>query len=293
MDDQQLLATAGNFAIAILLGALVGVEREKRKSEEEDTGHIAGLRTFTLLALLGAVAGWLSRETSSPWILAAAVLVVGALITAGYFVNAKPGPDGKGLTTEVAEPIVFLLGAMVMLGDQELAIGVGVLTAAVLAYKQPLHGFVEKLGWDDVYASVRLLIATFIALPLLPNEAIDPWGALNPYKLWLLVILIEPVAGRLCADALAWTSEGRGADRADRRSCFIHGGHVVILARSARKAARVERACLRHPALLGRDVRPHHRVGGDRQSHALDPRAGSVRGDGSHCRRLRGIPLFS
>jgi uncharacterized membrane protein YhiD involved in acid resistance len=92
MEDQQLLATAGNFAIAILLGALVGVEREKRKSEEEDTGHIAGLRTFTLLALLGAVAGWLSRETSSPWILAAAVLVVGALITAGYFVNAKGRP---------------------------------------------------------------------------------------------------------------------------------------------------------------------------------------------------------
>src|SRR5215471_693964 len=109
MEDQQLLATAGNFAIAILLGALVGVEREKRKSEEEDTGHIAGLRTFTLLALLGAVAGWLSRETSSPWILTAAVLVVGTLISAGYFVNAKPGPDGKG-GTEVAEPIVFLLG---------------------------------------------------------------------------------------------------------------------------------------------------------------------------------------
>jgi hypothetical protein len=96
MEDQQLLATAGNFAIAILLALSVGVEREKRKSEEEDTGHIAGLRTFTLLALLGAVAGWLSREASSPWILAAAVLVVGTLITAGYFVNAKPGPDGKG-----------------------------------------------------------------------------------------------------------------------------------------------------------------------------------------------------
>src|SRR5262249_33601140 len=97
MEDQQLLATAGNFAIAILLALSVGVEREKRKSEEEDTGHIAGLRTFTLLALLGAVAGWLSREPSSPWILAAAVIfVVGALITAGYFVNAKPGPDGKG-----------------------------------------------------------------------------------------------------------------------------------------------------------------------------------------------------
>jgi uncharacterized membrane protein (DUF4010 family) len=98
------------------------------------------------------------------------------------------------LTTEVAAVIVFLLGAMIMLGYEELAIGLGVITAAVLAYKQPLHGFVEKLGWDDVYAGVRLLIATFIALPLLPNEPIDPWGALNPYKLWLLVILISSLS---------------------------------------------------------------------------------------------------
>jgi uncharacterized membrane protein (DUF4010 family) len=196
MDQQQLIATAGDFAVAILLGALVGIEREKRKSEEGDTGHIAGLRTFTLLALLGAVAGWLSREASSAWILTAAVLSVGALLTAGYFVNAKasPDPDGKGLTTEVAAVVVFLLGAMVMLGYEELAIGLGVVTAAVLAYKQPLHGFVEKLGWDDVFAGVRLLIATFIALPLLPDSPIDPWGALNPYKLWLLVILISSLS---------------------------------------------------------------------------------------------------
>ena len=58
MTDQELLATAGDFAISVLLGALIGIEREKRKSEEDDTGHVAGLRTFTLLALLGAVAGW-------------------------------------------------------------------------------------------------------------------------------------------------------------------------------------------------------------------------------------------
>ena len=89
---------------------------------------------------------------------------------------------------------MFLLGAMVMLGYEELAIGLGVVTAAVLAYKQPLHGLVAKLGWDDVYAGLRLLIATFIALPLLPDQPIDPWGALNPYKLWLLVILISSLS---------------------------------------------------------------------------------------------------
>jgi uncharacterized membrane protein (DUF4010 family) len=152
------------------------------------------LRTFTLLALLGAAAGFLSKNLSSPWILAAALLVVGAFIVAGYFVTTRSSDGGKGLTTEVAAIIVFLLGALVMFGERELAIGLGVVTAVVLAYKQPLHGFVEKLGWDDVYAGLRLLIATFIALPLLPNQAIDPWGALNPYKLWLLVILISSLS---------------------------------------------------------------------------------------------------
>jgi len=194
MDQQQLIAVAGDFAIAILLGALVGIEREKRKAEEQEPGHIAGLRTFTLLALLGAAAGFISKNLSSPWILAAALLIVGAFIVAGYFVTARSSDGGKGLTTETAAIVVFLLGAMVMFGERELAIALGVVTAAVLAYKQPLHGFVEKLGWDDVYAGLRLLIATFIALPLLPNRAIDPWGALNPYELWLLVILISSLS---------------------------------------------------------------------------------------------------
>ena len=66
--------------------------------------------------------------------------------------------------------VVFLLGAMVMLGFSALAVGLGVVTAAVLAYKRPLHGFVDKLGWDDVYAGLTLLIASFIALPLLPDN---------------------------------------------------------------------------------------------------------------------------
>jgi uncharacterized membrane protein (DUF4010 family) len=194
MEYRELLTVALDFATAILLGALVGIEREKRKAEEEDTHHIAGLRTFILLALFGAGAGFLSRSLSAPWIFGIALLVVGAFVVAGYYVTSKTSQNGKGLTTEIAAVIVFLLAATVMYGYEPLAIGLGVVTAAVLAYKQPLHGFVEKLGWDDVFAGMRLLIATFIALPLLPNEPIDPWGALNPYSLWLLVILISSLS---------------------------------------------------------------------------------------------------
>jgi len=194
MEYQELLNVALSFATAVLLGALVGIEREKRKTEEHETGGIAGLRTFTLLALFGAAAGWLAQQAASPWIVAAGLVIVGAVVVAGYLAAARASPESTGLTTEVAAVVVYILGAMVMLGHAELAIGLGVVTAAVLAYKHPLHGFVAKLGWDDVFAGLRLLIATFIALPLLPKEPIDPWGALNPYKLWLLVILISSLS---------------------------------------------------------------------------------------------------
>src|SRR5262249_5624712 len=89
---------------------------------------------------------------------------------------------------------VCLLGAMTTLGYRELAVALGVVTAAVLAYKQPLHWLVEKLNWDDIFARLRLLIATFIVLPPLPNPSVDPWGALNPYTLWLLVLLISSLS---------------------------------------------------------------------------------------------------
>lgn len=210
MEHQDLLALAVDFGIAILLGALVGIEREKHKAEKKETIQTAGLRTFILLALLGASAGWLSRELAMPWVFAAALLIVGAFVLVGYLVSTRKDPQSAGLTTEVAAIVVFMLGAIVMIGFSEIAIALGVVTAATLAYKDPLHEFVGKLGWNDVFAGLRLLIATFIALPLLPNRPIDPWGALNPYALWLLVILISGLS--LVGYALTrWLGPGRGA----------------------------------------------------------------------------------
>lgn len=210
MEHQDLLALAVEFGIAILLGALVGIEREKHKTEKTETVQTAGLRTFILLALLGACAGWLSHELATPWIFAAALLIAGAFVVAGYLVSTRKNPQSAGLTTEVAAIVVFMLGAIVMIGFSEIAIALGVVTAATLAYKDPLHEFVGKLDWGDVFAGLRLLIATFIALPLLPDRPVDPWGALNPYALWLLVILISALS--LVGYVLTrWLGPGRGA----------------------------------------------------------------------------------
>jgi hypothetical protein len=182
-----------NFATAILIGALLGIERERHKREHDDLS-IGGLRTFILFALIGALGGWLTLVLSAPWILAAALLATQAPVLAGYVLSARARPDALGMTTELAAVAAFLLGALATLGQRELAVGLGVTVAALLAYKQPLHGIVLRLDREDVYAGLRLLIATFIVLPLLPDRTIDPWGALNPRTLWMLVLLISSLS---------------------------------------------------------------------------------------------------
>jgi uncharacterized membrane protein (DUF4010 family) len=193
MSPELDFTTVWNFATALLIGALLGIERERHKSEHDEQ-TIGGLRTFILFTLIGALGGWLTRELDSPWILAASVLAALAPVIAGYVISARTDPDALGLTTELAAVAACLLGAMTTLGYRDLAVGLGVTVAAVLAYKQPLHGLVQRLDREDVYAGLRLLIATFIVLPLLPDRPIDPWGALNPRSLWMLVLLISSLS---------------------------------------------------------------------------------------------------
>jgi uncharacterized membrane protein (DUF4010 family) len=198
---------ASDFGIALLIGALLGIEREKRKMEAGN--GVVGLRSFILLTLLGATGGFLGKDLALGWLLPAILLVVGAALVAGYFAEVRNDPASTGLTTEFAALTACLLGALATTGNRELAVGLGVLTAALLAYKQPLHGLVGKLGGDDVLVGMRFLLAAFIVLPLLRNRAIDPWGAINPYKLWLLVVLISGLS-LVGYVATRWLGPGRG-----------------------------------------------------------------------------------
>lgn len=202
------LETLGGFVTALLIGAMIGVEREKRAVVEDDRG-IGGLRTFILVATFGALGGWFALAFEQLAFVAAALGITGVFVLAGYLLGARQKPDSLGLTTEFAALTVCLLASMIMLGHRELAVAIAVVTAAVLAYKQPLHGMVEKLGWDDLFAGVRLLLATFVVLPLLPDRAIDPWQALNPRSLWMLVLLISSLS-LVGYVATRWLGEHRG-----------------------------------------------------------------------------------
>lgn len=198
-----------NFLIALLLGALVGTEREKHRRDKRQSSF-GGLRTYILLAQIGAISAWLSLHLQSPWLFVVTVVVVSMALMTAYVLENRNDPSRLGLTSEISAITVTLLGGAVMYGYAGLAVALGIITSAVLTFKQPLHGLVGKIATDDLYAALKLLIATFIVLPMLPNHPVDPWQALNPHRLWLLVILISSMS-LVGYVAVRWLGAAHGA----------------------------------------------------------------------------------
>ena len=203
------LEVARNFLIALLIGALVGIEREKKKGVEPGPS-LGGIRTYILIAMVGAASAWLAREMATPWAFFVTLALVGAAVVASYLRQNRNNGDAPGLTSEVAALAVCLFGAMAVVGQPELAVALAVVTSAVLAYKRPLHTLVGRIGAEDLFAGIKLLIASFIVLPLLPDATVDPWGAINPYTLWLLVILISALS-LVGYAAVRWLGPAHGA----------------------------------------------------------------------------------
>jgi uncharacterized membrane protein (DUF4010 family) len=238
------LAAIQNFAIAILIGALIGIEREKRRDTEVTVG---GIRTFILLAVLGAAGGFLSKQFATIWPLLIVVALGGVTVVAGFLADVEERKGPIGLITELAAIVVTLLAGLTTLDQPALAVCLGIVVAALLAYKQPLHGLIDRIGWDDIFAGLRLLIASFIVLPLLPDRAIDPWQALNPRELWLLVVLISGLS-MVGYVATRWLGPGRGTivtgltgglvsstaatlafSRQSREASGLHAAHMLAI----------------------------------------------------------------
>ncbi|HEY5961249.1 MAG TPA: MgtC/SapB family protein [Polyangiaceae bacterium] len=186
--DLKLLQALGT---ALFIGALVGTERTQHRKSEQ--GEFAGIRTFILFAQLGAVLGWLSQTAGSQVLFATGLVCVTVVVATAYVMHRR-SEDSAGTTTEVSAVVVYVLGGLATTGHSTLAVALGIATAALLATKEALHEGVRRINHTELLATLRLLFASFIVLPLLPQHPIDPLGAINPYKLWLLVILISALS---------------------------------------------------------------------------------------------------
>jgi uncharacterized membrane protein (DUF4010 family) len=184
MEDPNL---ALRFAVAIGLGVLLGLERERSKGE--DGG--AGVRTFALISLSGALAGYLGDNLGLDWLALAMFVAVAALIVGMYVVTAQRGDTG--ITTEVSALLAFLLGLLCAHGQLQLASWIAVAMALLLALKDWLHQLASRINATDVDATLKFSIVTLIILPLVPdiNYGPPPLDVINPYKIWLMVVLIS------------------------------------------------------------------------------------------------------
>jgi uncharacterized membrane protein (DUF4010 family) len=178
--------TTARLAVGALAGAAVGLERQWAGLTPGRPERFGGLRTFTLLGLVGAVAGWL--WTLGATVPAATLLVAAAgLVVVGYVAASRVDVDA---TTEVAAIVVLAAGVTAGVGWLALASGLAAVTALLLAEKPRLHGFVARLDAEGLRAGVRFAVLALVVLPLLPEGPFGAWGGgIRPRDLWLLVLV--------------------------------------------------------------------------------------------------------
>ena len=171
-----------NFAVALGVGLLIGLERERSKGEGL-ARRPAGIRTFALVALLGAIA---THVGGAP-LLAVGAIGVAVLAALSYVLSHDEDP---GLTTEIGLIATPLLGGLAM-SDTALAAGLGAVVAIIFAAKAPLHRFVMRtLTAAEVTDGLVFAVATLVIWPQLPDRYLGPFEALNPYKIWFLIVLV-------------------------------------------------------------------------------------------------------
>jgi len=189
------------FVTSLAIGLLMGLERERTPSAK------AGLRTFTLIALLGTLSAMIAQKAGSPLVLAAGFVIVGLFITAAYL--RDPEDDDPGTTTVAALLVCYGLGVIVWYGYSTLAIMAGIVVTILLYFKPELRGISQSLTRRDLLSILQFAVLSFIILPILPDREFGPFHALNPHQIWLMVVLISglSLAGYV---ALKWTGRRYG-----------------------------------------------------------------------------------
>ena len=173
------------------LGALIGLIRQW-SDQQTQTGPVdfGGVRTYSLLALLGCLAAFVSANY-----VAATFPVVLLLVGARFVVTLFKDTTGRhpGGASFAASLLTCLIGALVHWGHTQGAIVVAAFTMVMLGNKQPLHTITTRFTVDDIRAALQFAAITGVILPLVPDRAMGPWDAFNPFSIWLMVVLISGV----------------------------------------------------------------------------------------------------
>jgi len=177
------------FLVALLIGALIGTERQRRLAEDKVRG-VAGLRTFTLIALLGALCAYLASQFGPMFAVAA---FASFTILVGIAYASSAATLGRiDFTAAVAAVVTFSLGMLTTLTDGILlAVALAILVTWILATRAISHRYVEALTETDLLDTLKMGIIALVIYPLLPDTPIGPYDIINPREIWLMVVLVS------------------------------------------------------------------------------------------------------
>ncbi len=179
-----------NLGLSMLLGGLVGLERERSYSEKHDH-NFGGIRTMALTSMLSYTL--FSLFSSEPMLFALFTAGFLALLVSAYLASTRT-KQGMGATTELATIFVYILGILVGLGELLEATILMLFVVTLLHFKQSIHQFVHRIERHELYDTLKFIAIVFVVLPLLPNETFGPLDVLNPYLIWLMVVLISSIS---------------------------------------------------------------------------------------------------
>lgn len=180
------------LALALGLGLLVGLERGWSLRDQPEGTRVAGLRSFAIVGLSGGLAAYVAQR-SHVLVLAFAFLGMAAAIVYAHWRGRRHSAD-MGATTLFALFAVFAIGALAVLGDWAEAAASGIVLTLVLGLKPELHGWLRHLRRPELMAVLQLLLISAVLLPALPDRGFGPWQALNPHRIWLMVVLITGIS---------------------------------------------------------------------------------------------------
>ncbi len=173
------------------LGALIGLERQWDEQVRHHAHVLAGLRTFTLWALMGALCAWFSQTVHVLFFIVGFSAMV-LWISIALLKRNRRERD-TGFTTAAAAVMTFLIGGLVFWQMERVALVLTVSMMILLALKPTLHRFTKGVTLEDVRSALKFAAVSGVILPLVPDEALGPYGAFNPHSIWLMVALVSGV----------------------------------------------------------------------------------------------------
>jgi uncharacterized membrane protein (DUF4010 family) len=254
----ELETLLSRVALACGLGLLIGLERGWRTRDAAPGSRTAGIRTFAISGLLGGIVGALARDPAGGLGVAGSLLiglsfVAFAVVFMRFERDENIAAHRFSATTTIAGLLTFMLGVYALLGDVNVAAAAAVAATGVLIVREDLHAWVKKITLAELQSVLVLLAMTLIALPIVPDRAIGPFGGVNPRQIWIIAIVLASISfagfiairalgerrGVLVAGALGGIVSSTAVIFANARAAAAGNGTARVLAAGTALASAV------------------------------------------------------